>query len=181
VAKDDRVALGGWPLAYENIKIFLGCLAISIALGWSVNIVTAHVAVEHFTVYHPPVVDSDSPLMLALVWGVRGAWWLGVICGLALVILNWVLRAPLPASTVLVLAAKAACVIWLTMLGVLLTAWVAIEMNAPSARGDEFNDLRRIFAVRAAHGSQYVIAALALLAVALQMAKVSREQDAGNV
>ena len=65
-------------------------------LGIAIDVVTANVAVEYFTVYHPHVVDSNSPWVMALVWGVGASWWFGAI---ASVLLWWInIRRPQPLS-----------------------------------------------------------------------------------
>jgi hypothetical protein len=48
--------------------------------------VTARLCVEYFTVGHPRVIASESPTVLALVWGVLATWWFGTFLGLLLAI-----------------------------------------------------------------------------------------------
>lgn len=59
----------------ENLRRFyvviLGCIGIACALGIAVDLVTAHVAVEYFTVHHPKLIDRTDPLSMALLWGGR--------------------------------------------------------------------------------------------------------------
>ena len=61
-------------------------LSILAAIGYGIlhDMVTAHVCVEYFTVAHPFVIASQSPIVLALVWGVIATWWVGLILGLGL-------------------------------------------------------------------------------------------------
>jgi hypothetical protein len=63
------------------IRIVLLCVAAAVAYGIVHDQVTARVSLEYFTVFHPRVVDSESPTVLALVWGVLATWWVGVILG----------------------------------------------------------------------------------------------------
>lgn len=63
----------------EALKIIFFGILISIAYGIAHDMVTAHVYVEYFTVYHMTVVDSDSPVVMALVWGVIATWWVGLM------------------------------------------------------------------------------------------------------
>jgi hypothetical protein len=60
--------------------------------------VTARVCVEYFTVAHRQIVDSTSPSVLGLVWGVVATWWAGALAGIVVSIaaregpgprLNW--------------------------------------------------------------------------------------------
>jgi hypothetical protein len=70
----------------EIVKIMVLCIGGSIAYGIIHDMVTAHVAVDYFTVYHPKVVDSQSPIVMALVWGVIATWWMGFGLGLQLAV-----------------------------------------------------------------------------------------------
>lgn len=73
----------------EAIKIILFGVFVAIVYGIAHDMVTAHVYVEYFTVHHMHVVDSESPVVMALVWGVIATWWVGLFasflwCGAAL-------------------------------------------------------------------------------------------------
>jgi hypothetical protein len=46
--------------------------------------VSAHVCVEYFTIGHPPLINSESPTLLALAWGVAATWWFALPLGVAL-------------------------------------------------------------------------------------------------
>jgi hypothetical protein len=48
--------------------------------------VTARVCVEYFTIGHPRIIESTSPTMLALAWGVVATWWIGLPLGVLLAI-----------------------------------------------------------------------------------------------
>ena len=43
--------------------------------------VTSRVCLEYFTVAHPKLIDSDSPTLVGLVWGVAATWWAGLAVG----------------------------------------------------------------------------------------------------
>lgn len=68
----------------EACKIVLFSMGAAIAYGLVHDQITAHLCVEYFSVAHPPVIPTDSPFLLALVWGVLATWWVGLILGLAL-------------------------------------------------------------------------------------------------
>lgn len=55
---------------------------------------TAHVAVEYFTVAHPLVFPTESPFWLAFGWGVIATWWVGLSLGLLLAVCARVGRWP---------------------------------------------------------------------------------------
>lgn len=68
----------------EAIKIVLFATAAAIVYGVLHDLVTAHLCVEYFTVAHPPVFPTRSPILLALGWGVIASWWVGLILGVGL-------------------------------------------------------------------------------------------------
>jgi hypothetical protein len=67
---------------------FLRIVALSIVsacvYGIAHDLVTAHVCVEYFTIGHEPVFGTQSPVLLALGWGVLATWWMGLLLGLPL-------------------------------------------------------------------------------------------------
>jgi len=46
--------------------------------------VTARVCIEYFTITHPHLVDSESPTVVGLAWGVVATWWMGLFLGVPL-------------------------------------------------------------------------------------------------
>ncbi|CAN5564001.1 hypothetical protein BH11PLA2_BH11PLA2_04920 [soil metagenome] len=64
--------------------IILFCVLSAIVYGILHDLVTAHVCVEYFTIGHPPVFDTNDPVLLALGWGFLATWWVGVILGMLL-------------------------------------------------------------------------------------------------
>lgn len=68
----------------EFLKIVAFSMAAAIAFGIAHDMVTAHICVEYFTIAHPPVFSTQSPLLLALGWGVIATWWVGLGLGLLL-------------------------------------------------------------------------------------------------
>lgn len=68
----------------EAVRIILFAVAAAIAYGILHDQVTAHLCVEYFSIAHPPVVSTQSPFLLAIVWGVLATWWVGLPLGLLL-------------------------------------------------------------------------------------------------
>jgi hypothetical protein len=68
----------------EAARIVAFCLATAIAYGILHDQVTAHLCVEYFSIAHPRVVPTESPFLLALVWGLLATWWVGLPLGLLL-------------------------------------------------------------------------------------------------
>ena len=69
-------------------------LGASILYGILHDQVTARVCVEYFTIGHPRVMESESPTLLALYWGVVATWWVGLPAGLLLAISGRAGREP---------------------------------------------------------------------------------------
>jgi hypothetical protein len=70
--------------AMESLKIVMFAIAAGILYGIAHDQITARVCIEYFTVFHPPLVPTDSPTLLGLAWGIVATWWAGAILGLAL-------------------------------------------------------------------------------------------------
>src|SRR5215471_13757515 len=108
----------GRLLSQETPIFLFQVVCLSCLLGIAIDMVTANVAVEYFTVHHPHVVDSDSPWVMALVWGIGASWWFGIIAG----VLPWwinVRRAqPLSSKRILRMVVPSLVVIWLIMMGI---------------------------------------------------------------
>jgi hypothetical protein len=68
----------------EFAKIVFLSIAAAICYGILHDQVTARICVEYFTVFHPPVFDTDNPTLLGLGWGVIATWWLGAFLGVVL-------------------------------------------------------------------------------------------------
>jgi hypothetical protein len=68
------------------LRIVLLAVAAAILYGIVHDQVTARVAIEYFTVAHPPIVDSEDPTVLGLLWGVIATWWVGAILGILLAV-----------------------------------------------------------------------------------------------
>jgi hypothetical protein len=60
------------------------CIGACVVYGVLHDQVTARIAIEHFTVLHPTIVDSTDPTVLALLWGVIATWWVGLFGGVLL-------------------------------------------------------------------------------------------------
>ena len=58
----------------------------AIAYGIVHDQVTARICVEYFTIGHARLIDSDSPTVLGLFWGVVATWWVGLPLGTGLAI-----------------------------------------------------------------------------------------------
>ena len=66
----------------ETLKILALCILAAVAYGILHDQVTARVCVEYFTIGHPPIFDTDSPMLLAIGWGIIATWWVGLMLGI---------------------------------------------------------------------------------------------------
>ncbi len=133
------------------------------------DLVTAHVAVEYFTVHHPKVAESKSPVIMALVWGVGASWWFGAIAGGVLATVNTRRPIPLPLTTLRLMMAKACAVLWILMMLILATTYGLIGLIPVEQRRATFDFDRRIMAVALTHLTEYVLGAIALVVVAVRV------------
>ena len=53
----------------EIAKIIVGSILIAIVYGICHDMVTAHTDISYFTIFHPHIIDSYSPVDMALLWG----------------------------------------------------------------------------------------------------------------
>src|SRR5579862_5656946 len=68
------------------LRIILLSILASILYGEVHDQVTAHLCVEYFSIAHPQIIQSQSPAMLAMAWGIVATWWVGLIIGVPLAI-----------------------------------------------------------------------------------------------
>lgn len=71
----------------QALAIILLCVLASVAYGVVHDQVTARVCLEYFTVFHPQLVPSTDPTLVALGWGVAATWWVGLLLGLPLAVM----------------------------------------------------------------------------------------------
>ncbi len=68
----------------QSLRIILMAIFASILYGIVHDQITARICVEYFTVGHARLIDSDSPTVLGLFWGIVATWWAGLVFGLGL-------------------------------------------------------------------------------------------------
>ena len=71
---------------WEWAKIWGICILAAVVYGILHDQVTARICVEYFTVFHPVIMTSTSPTLLAIGWGILATWWVGAILGFLLAI-----------------------------------------------------------------------------------------------
>jgi hypothetical protein len=78
----------------EFAKIVLLGVVASVTYGILHDQATARLCVEYYTVFHVKIVDSTSPTVLALVWGMVATWWVGFLLGVPVGLFARVGRRP---------------------------------------------------------------------------------------
>jgi hypothetical protein len=68
----------------EALKIIVLSILAAVTYGIVHDQITARICIEYFTVFHPHVINSSSPTLQGLVWGVRATWWVGAFLGIPL-------------------------------------------------------------------------------------------------
>lgn len=155
------------PAFRRFLTIVFGSIGLACLLGISLDLVTANVAVEYFSVHHPRIVPTDNPWILALVWGIVASWWFGAIAGVIVASINHFRRQPLEPRRILKWNLVACIVLWLMMIGILvavlaITTAIPIEERRPTYESD-----RRLMAVAMAHLYEYLLGAIALVTIAI--------------
>ncbi|MFT7485229.1 MAG: hypothetical protein ACI9F9_001076 [Candidatus Paceibacteria bacterium] len=123
----------------EALKIILLCMSVAVLFGILHDQVTARICVEYFTIGHPRVIASESPTMLAFVWGVLATWWVGLLLGVPLALASRLgSQAKRSARSLLRPLAKLVSVmavgsLTFGMLGYLLARQGVVELQDPIA------------------------------------------------
>ena len=65
----------------ESFRIVVLGLAVAIGYGIVHDQVSVRIAPEYLILAHPRIIDSDSPTLIALAWGVAATWWVGLPLG----------------------------------------------------------------------------------------------------
>lgn len=156
------------------LRFIATIVVLTCLFGIALDLVTAHVWVDYFTVHHPKVVASKSPIIMAIVWGVGASWWFGAI---AAAILWWFNRRrlyPVPAATLIRWTARALAVLWITMMAILASIYALIGLIPVESRRPTFDIDRRAMSVALTHQTEYVLGAVVLIVLMILVTRRSR-------
>ena len=121
------------------IRIILLSVASAIVYGIAHDLVTARVCVEYFTIGHPQVMQTDSPTMLAIIWGVVATWWVGLMLGVSLALTSRISTRPkltaksLVRPIVVLMIAMAICAVIAGIIGLNLARNGTVTLIGPLA------------------------------------------------
>ncbi|MBS1706947.1 MAG: hypothetical protein JST40_13860 [Armatimonadetes bacterium] len=154
---------------------------MSVGYGIAHDLVTAHLWVPYFTVHHPKLVESQNPIIMALLWGVIATWWVGGLAGLVLAVISLFGKTdpvPFPVfaktlrNATIILFVLAMC--WLV--GMLVVAHIVIP---EPKRRPSFEEDARAVAVASTHIVSYFGSVAMTLVVALKLWLYRRRTGAG--
>lgn len=81
-------------LMKQFLAIIAMCVAAAVTYGIIHDQITIRICVEYFTIGHPRIIDSSSPTLIALAWGVVATWWVGLGLGILVAVAARVGRWP---------------------------------------------------------------------------------------
>lgn len=148
---------------------------LACCLGIAMDLVTANVAVDYFTVVHPKMVESKSPWVMALVWGVAASWWFGAGAGFILGIVNARRKFPLSPRRIRGEFGRACIALWFTLMMILAATYLLIGLMPAHLRRPTFDYDRRMMAVALTHLTEYALGLVALIVVAIRIRRAPGE------
>jgi hypothetical protein len=66
----------------EIVKILITSILLAVGYGIIHDLITINISLEYFTIGHPIIIENNSPIIIALVWGIIATWWAGLIIGI---------------------------------------------------------------------------------------------------
>lgn len=154
--------------------------ALTCLLGIALDLVTAHIWVDYFTVHHPKVVNSTSPTVMAFVWGIGASWWFGAIAAAILWVFNRRRRNPAPERLLVRWVIRSLVALWVTMMVILTTAYALIGLLPAGSRRPTFDTDRRAMAVAITHMTEYALGAVVLVVLMILAGRRSRKLAQAN-
>jgi hypothetical protein len=163
----------------RNIQIVGEAILLACGLGIAIDLITANVAVEYFTIHHPRLMESRSPFAMALLWGVGASWWFGAIAGSVLAIVNDRRPIPLSALAVRLMMFRACVVLWVTMMVTLgIVYWLIGFLPIRHDAAFEFN--RRMMSVALTHLTENLLGSIAVGVVCIRLWKSPADERLFN-
>ncbi|MCB8933269.1 MAG: hypothetical protein M9921_09685 [Fimbriimonadaceae bacterium] len=160
------------------VRFLVAVVAATAIFGIALDLVTAHVAVEYFTVHHPHVIDSDSPIAMALIWGVGASWWFGLGAGFLLWWVNRRRPQPVAWSQIFGWIVRALAWLWALMMGILLAVYGLAGLVPMHQRGPTFEHDRRLMAVALTHATEYVLGGVIVVILLVKIVRASKVRTA---
>ena len=147
----------------EAAKIWLVAIIAVLAYGIAHDLVTTRVSLEYFTIAKSGLYSTQSPTLLALLWGVGATWYIGVFVGGMLAFAaRFGPRPRLAVPDLIRPAAFLLAAVGLSALGAGLAGYLLIRSGVVALTGDLAADISpsahaRFYAVVLAHWADYIV------------------------
>ena len=151
----------------SGVRITGGSVLLAIAFGCLHDLLTAHVSVEYFTVHHPKIIESSSPVALAFVWGILATWWFGLASGVLFTFANRLRHEQLDPKAILRAVGISLASILAISVVVMVVVYALAGMMPVAQRTESFEADRRLVAVAVTHQTSYVLAMVLTLGIAI--------------
>jgi hypothetical protein len=149
-------------MAMQKTKIILLGVAVATTYGVLHDQITVRLCIEYFTIAHPPLFRTTSPMVLGACWGVAATFWVGVVLGLLLALVSQSAgQPPVPIRRLfrVMLALVAGTAALATLAGVVgfeLSRHGIVAIPAEFSDAVRPSDHYRFMAVWFAHGASYL-------------------------
>lgn len=152
----------------ESLKIVLGTILLAIVYGIAHDMVTAHVYVPYFTKFHPRIIDSESPVAMALLWGIIATWWMGLLIGVPIAASAQGGRNPkLTAKQTLGKLTKATAVVFVVAMLTLAVSLKLFKGHSSFIEPEPQDQTGRFVAVLITHNVSYFLSAAVAIGVCI--------------
>lgn len=144
------------------LKIILSTLILAIGYGIIHDMITAHLCPEYFTIGHPKIIKSQSPIVLALFWGVIATWWLSLLLGILIAGFNYYGKNPsllykeVMKLIIKLIAAMFGITLFAGITGYILAELKVIYLVPKFAEQIDYTKYSRFLAAGWAHSSSYL-------------------------
>ncbi len=157
----------------QILQIILLCLVVTIVFGITHNQVSARVSLEYFTIGHIKLIESTSPTLMGIAWGIHPNWWVGLSMGLLFAIVGRVGKWPKrnfrffikPLLLLFVISGTASAVAGI--LGYRLTGSGALCLSEPLYTTIPMSGHAAYISALWMHTASYTIATMGALIIAL--------------
>jgi len=151
-------------------RIVLEAVALSIAYGIAHDLVTAHLWVEYFTVHHAHLIDSDSPIAMALLWGFLATFWVGLFAGALLVVCNRFGTWPrISIVRMRKLMVRGMIGLYVGAMAFLIAFYIFVGAIEPSNAPADWEARRRAMTVGVTHAFSYGVGTLVILGMGMRV------------
>lgn len=156
------------PMWLEITKIVLGTVFIAVVYGITHDMVTAHTEISYFTMFHPHIINSASPVDQALAWGVIATWWMGLMIGVAIALCSQLGPNPrISAGQALKSLTKATVFVFIVAMATLAIGLRFFEGKTVEFQPDPSDTSGRFLAVLTTHQVSYFLSAIMAVGLCL--------------